>query len=106
MIKTHPVIAAKEILSPISFIQDVIPIIEHHHENWDGTGYPANAAGQSIPLCSQIVLVIDAYFALVEPRPYRKAKTKEEAIQIIKEGIDTKWNAKIAEEFISIITQE
>lgn len=106
LIKTHPVIAAKEILSPISFIQDVIPIIEHHHENWDGTGYPANAAGQSIPLCSQIVLVIDAYFALVEPRPYRKAKTKEEAIQIIKEGIDTKWNAKIAEEFISIITQE
>lgn len=106
IIKTHPVIAAKEILSPISFIQDVIPIIEHHHENWDGTGYPSNVSGQKIPLCSQIVLVIDAYFALIEPRPYRKAMTKEDAIQIIREGIDTKWNSKIAEEFISIITQE
>ena len=106
LIKTHPVIAAKEILSPISVVQDIIPIIEHHHENWDGSGYPANAAGQSIPLCSQMVLVIDAYFALVEPRPYRKAKSKEEAIQIIKDGIDTKWNAKIAEEFISIISDD
>ena len=39
-IKEHPLIAAKEILQPISYIQDIIPIIEHHHENWDGTGYP------------------------------------------------------------------
>lgn len=106
VIKTHPIIAAKEILSPISVIQDVIPIIEHHHENWDGSGYPANASGQSIPLCSQMVLIIDSYFALTETRPYRQAKTKDEAIQIIKDGINTKWNAKIAQEFISIISQE
>ena len=106
VIKTHPVIAAKEILQPISVIQDVIPIIEHHHENWDGSGYPNKEAGQDIPLCSQMVLIIDAYFALIEPRPYRQAKTKDEAIAIIKEGIGTKWNPKIAEEFFSIIYQE
>ena len=105
-IKTHPVIAAKEILKPISVIQDVIPIIEHHHENWDGSGYPNRSSGQNIPLCSQMVLIIDAYFALIEPRPYRKAKTKEEAVQIIRENIDKKWNAKIAEEFISIISTD
>ena len=106
LIKTHPLLAAKDILKPISNIQDVIPIIEHHHENWDGTGYPSNTSGQNIPLCSQMVLIIDAYFALVEPRPYRNAKTKEEALEIIKEGINKKWNAKIAEEFIQIISQE
>ena len=106
IIKTHPVIAAKEILSPISLVQDVIPIIEHHHENWDGSGYPSNASEQDIPLCSQMVLIIDAYYALIEQRPYRKAKTKEEALDIIKEGVGSKWNAKIASEFISIISQE
>ena len=106
LIKTHPIIASKEILSPIAVIQDIIPIIEHHHENWDGSGYPANAAGQNIPLCSQMVLIIDAYFALVEPRPYRQARTKEEAIEEIRSAINVKWNSKIAEEFISIISQD
>ncbi|MCD8378445.1 MAG: diguanylate cyclase [Candidatus Gastranaerophilales bacterium] len=106
IIKTHPIIAAKEILKPISIVQDIIPIIEHHHENWDGTGYPDNRSGQNIPLCSQMVLIIDAYFALIEPRPYRKAKTKEEAIQIIRDNIDIKWNSKIAEEFISILAND
>ena len=41
-IKNHPVIAAQKILKPISYVQDILPIIEHHHENWDGSGYPAN----------------------------------------------------------------
>ena len=106
LIKTHPIVAAREILSPISVIQDVIPIIEHHHENWDGSGYPGHASGQDIPLSSQIVLIIDAYFALTEPRPYRQAKTKDDAISMIREDIDKKWNSKVAEEFISIISQE
>ena len=106
LIKTHPIIAAKEILKPISVVQDIIPIIEHHHENWDGSGYPSNSSGQSIPLCSQMVLIIDSYFALVEPRPYRQAKTKEEALDMIRNDIDKKWNRKIAEEFISIVSQD
>lgn len=105
-IKKHPVIAAREILEPISAIHSVIPIIIHHHENWDGTGYPYNTAGNNIPLCSQIVLIIDAYFALIEPRPYRQAMTKQEAIEIIKQDIDKKWNAKIASEFIAILNTD
>jgi HD-GYP domain-containing protein (c-di-GMP phosphodiesterase class II) len=105
-IKTHPIIAVNEILKPISIIQDIIPIIENHHEYWDGSGYPNKSSGQNIPLCSQMVLIIDAYFALIEPRPYRKAKSKDEAIQIIRDEIDKKWNAKIAEEFISLVLNE
>ncbi len=106
IIKRHPVIAAREILEPISAVHDIIPIIEHHHENWDGTGYPHNTSGQNIPLCSQIVLIIDAYFALIEQRPYRQAMTKEEALEVIKNEIDKKWNAKIASEFIAILNTD
>jgi diguanylate cyclase (GGDEF)-like protein len=106
VIKKHPIIAAREILEPISSVNSIIPIIEHHHENWDGTGYPYKTAGHNIPICSQIVLVIDAYFALIEPRPFRQAMTKEEAIEIIQNGTDKKWNSKIVKEFISILNTD
>ena len=82
-IKQHPVIAAREILKPISNITEVIPIIEKHHENWNGTGYPSKLSGEAIPIESQIILIVDAYFALLEKRPYREAMSKEEAIKQI-----------------------
>ena len=106
VIKRHPVIAAREILQPISIIKDIIPIIENHHEYWDGSGYPNNVSGQEIPVCSQIVLIIDAYFALIEQRPYRQAMTKEEAIETIKSEIGKKWNSKLATEFIAILNTD
>lgn len=106
VIKQHPIIAAKEILKPISVVQDIIPIIENHHENWDGSGYPNKLSGENIPLESQMVLIIDAYFALIEPRPYRKAMAKEAAINIIKDDIDKKWSRRLADEFIMIINDE
>ncbi len=103
VIKQHPIIAAKEILQPISVVQDIIPIIEKHHENWDGTGYPNKLSGENIPLESQMVLIIDAYFALIQPRPYRKAMSKDAAIEVIKSDIDKKWSSRLADEFINII---
>lgn len=84
-IKEHPIIAAREILKPISYIQDIIPIIEHHHENWDGTGYPAKIAREKIPMTSQIILIVDAYFALTEPRTYRAELTPKQAVEVIKQ---------------------
>ena len=105
-IKRHPVIAAREILKPISNITDVIPIIEKHHENWNGSGYPNNIAGDNIPIESQIILIIDSYFALLEKRPYRDAKTKEAAIKIIMSEINSKWSEKLAHEFISIVKND
>jgi len=105
-VRKHPVIAAKEILEPISNVQDIIPIIEHHHENWDGTGYPNNISGESIPLESQMVLIIDAYFALIQPRPYRKAMSVEAALQVISDDVNKKWSKHLADEFILIIKNE
>ena len=102
-IKEHPIIAAREILKPISGIQDVIPIIEHHHENWDGSGYPSQIAKDEIPMTSQIVLIVDAYFALIEPRTYRAELTPKQAIEVIKREAGKKWNSALVQEFITLI---
>ncbi len=101
-IKEHPMIAAQEILKPISYVQDVIPIIEHHHENWDGTGYPKKLSHDNIPLTSQIVLIIDAYFALIEHRPYRAKLNPQEALEIIKQDAGKKWNEALVQEFVKL----
>ncbi len=106
IIKKHPLIAANEILRPISNVQDIIPIIENHHEYWDGTGYPNKVSGEDIPLTSQMVLIIDAYFALTQPRPYRKALSKDAAIEVLLEDADKKWSKHLADEFIMLLKSE
>lgn len=105
-IKKHPIIAAREILKPISEVQDIIPIIEHHHENWDGSGYPGKVSGEDIPLESQIILITDAYFALIEPRSYRDALSPQEALEIIKKDSNKKWNPALVKEFMSLVENE
>ena len=105
-IKEHPIIAAREILKPITYIQDIIPIIEHHHENWDGTGYPSKIAKEEIPMTSQIILIVDAYYALIEPRTYRAELTPKQAVEIIKQDAGKKWNSALVQEFISLIDHD
>lgn len=105
-IKNHPVIAAREILKPISYVQDILPIIEHHHENWDGSGYPNKISKDEIPLTSQIILIIDEYFALIEPRPYRAKLSSRDALEIIKADSGKKWNKTLVQEFISLIEHD
>ena len=105
-IKNHPIIAAREILKPISYIQDVIPIIEHHHENWDGTGYPNKISKEEIPLTSQIILIIDEYFALIEARPYRAKMSSKDALNVIHAEGNKKWNMTLVNEFISLIEHD
>lgn len=102
-IKEHPIIAAREILQPISAVQDIIPIIEHHHENWDGSGYPAQISREEIPMTSQIILIVDAYYALTEPRTYRAELTPKQAVEVIKHDAGKKWNSALVQEFINII---
>ena len=105
-IKEHPVIAVREILNPISYIQDIIPIVEYHHENWNGSGYPENLAKDDIPMTSQIVLIVDAYYALIEDRAYRKKMTPVEALEIIKKDAGVKWNENLVKEFVALIENE
>lgn len=98
-IQKHPVLGAQEILKPISSVSNIIPIIEHHHENWDGTGYPGNKKGKEIPLTSQIILIVDSYFAMTSLRPYRKAYTPDEAIAEIQSNVNKKYSPELTEAF-------
>ena len=104
-IEEHPLIAARKILQPITSIADIVPIIEAHHENWDGTGYPNKLSGDSIPVSSQIILLIDAYFALTQNRPYRVARSSDEALEIIKLESGKKWNEKLVEQFVDMMNE-
>lgn len=106
IIKKHPLIAAREILEPITSIQDIIPIIENHHEYWDGQGYPGNKTGAEIPITSQIVLLVDAFYAMSQDRPYRKAYNIDEIKDIIKSEAGKQWNEKLVEDFIYVVEHE
>ena len=104
-IQKHPIVGAQEILKPISSVSNIIPIIEHHHENWDGTGYPNNKKGEEIPTTSQIILITDSYFAMISYRPYRKAYTIDEAIEEIKQNANKKYSKELVEAFIYSIEE-
>ncbi len=104
-IRKHPIVGAQEILKPISSVSNIIPIIEHHHENWDGTGYPNNKKGEEIPTTSQIILITDSYFAMISYRPYRKAYTIDEAIEEIKQNANKKYSKELVEAFIYSIEE-
>ena len=103
VITKHPILGAQEILKPISHISSIIPIIEHHHENWDGSGYPDNKKGDDIPLISQIILIVDSFYAMISERPYRKAFTKEEAIIEIQNLAGKKYSEELVREFKNAI---
>ena len=105
-IKKHPVLAAKEILEPISPMSEIIPIIEKHHENWNGTGYPNKLSGDNIPIESQIILIVDSFFALMENRPYRQAMSKEKAVETIMSEAGSKWSERLAIEFNAVIKED
>ena len=83
-----------------------MPIIEHHHENWDGSGYPAKISKNDIPITSQIILIIDEYFALIEARPYRSKLSSQDALEIIKTDSGKKWNNTLVKEFISLVEHD
>lgn len=106
IIKEHPTIASQDILKFNSDLQDILPIITSHHENIDGTGYPKNLKGEDIPISSQIILLIDVYYALISKRPHRRAFSQTEAFDIIRKDIGKKWNEKLVETFISLIEDE
>lgn len=80
--KLHAAIGA-DILSSIEFPYPVVPIVRHHHENWDGTGYPDGLKGTDIPLGARILSVVDCFDALTSDRPYRPRLTAQEALQIV-----------------------
>ncbi len=104
-IKKHPQIGV-DIIRPIHFLHSLIPFILHHHERWDGRGYPHGLKKDSIPLGARIVAIADVYQALISDRPYRKAYSEEEALQIMQHESGLLFDPEIVDVFINILQKE
>ena len=96
--KSHARVGA-EILSEVDFPYPVVPIVRHHHENWDGTGYPDGLSGPDIPIGARILAVVDCFDALTSDRPYRRALSTLEAFAIIDARCGTMYDPTIVEAF-------
>ena len=84
VMERHPD-AGVELINDLEFPWDVRPMVRHHHEAWDGSGYPAHLAGEEIPLSARILCVADVYDALATDRPYRKAYSHQQTLEIMRE---------------------
>ena len=104
-IKQHSAKGA-QILEPLKFLDNVIEIVKHHHERWDGKGYPDGLKGEAIPLGARIMSVADSYDAMVSARPYRKVGLlQSEAIEEIKRNSDLQFDPKVVEAFLKVVPQ-
>src|SRR5687767_1193670 len=97
--KLHASVGA-DILSAIEFPYPVVPIVRHHHENWNGTGYPDGIKGSDIPIGARILSVVDCFDALTSDRPYRPRLSDAEAIHILVERRGSMYDPLIVDTFI------
>lgn len=104
ILKSHPE-EGIEIIKPVKSLEKIIPIIKHHHERFDGTGYPSNLKGEEIPYLSRVLSVVDSFDAMTSNRPYNKRKTYEEAIVELRNFSGTQFDPSIAEKFIEVIEE-
>jgi PAS domain S-box-containing protein/diguanylate cyclase (GGDEF)-like protein len=89
------------LLSSVEEMAEFAPAILHHHERWDGGGYPSRISGEDIPLASRIITIADAFDAMTGPRPYRKVRSAEEAAKEIKDNSGTQFDPTLAKVFVS-----
>jgi len=104
-IKLHPA-KALEILQGVKFPWGVEEIILHHHERWDGRGYPRGLKGKAIPLGARIIAVADSFDAMTTTRPYRPAFGKREALDEIEEKMGIMYDPQVVRAFLETIEEE
>jgi len=106
MIELHPV-KGVEMLEPLEFLRPSLPAVRHHHERFDGTGYPDGLAREKIPLLARILACADSFDAMTSHRPYRSRKLSvEEAVSEIKNNSGSQFDPQIAQSFIQLIRSQ
>jgi putative two-component system response regulator len=106
VMQAHPIIGER-ICSPLRSLRLVLPIIRHHHERWDGSGYPDSLAGGAIPLTARILQVVDLFDAFTTQRPYKPAFTLEQSLALMREETAKGWSdARLMETFIDLVQEE
>ena len=98
-------IAGAQILGRVEFPYPIVPIVRHHHERWDGQGYPDGLKANEVPLTARILSVVDCFDAVREDRQYRKGLSREEAIALILKGSGTQYDPKVASTFIAHLSE-
>lgn len=102
--KIHTVVGA-EILERVNFPYPVIPIVKHHHERWDGCGYPDGLKGEQIPITARIMSVVDCFDSVREDRPFRVGMSREDAISLLRKGSGTHFDPHIVALFVKNLSQ-
>lgn len=100
--KIHTVVGA-QILGRVDFPYPVLPIIRHHHEQWDGRGYPDRLRGEQIPITARIISVVDCFDSLREDRPFRRGMTLDEATAFLLRGSGIHFDPKVVEQFLKYL---
>jgi HD-GYP domain-containing protein (c-di-GMP phosphodiesterase class II) len=104
-IKEHPPLGSIMIMSEIEALQRLVPVVRHHHERYDGQGYPDGLAGEEIPMEARILAVADAFDAMVHERAYRGALSKEEAIAELRRCAGSQFDPAVVDAFLAMIDQ-
>lgn len=104
VVKRHPLFV-KKWLSQIELLKPALQIPYYHHEKWDGSGYPLGLSGEEIPLVARLFSVVDVWDALTSDRPYRRALSREEALNLIVSQSGSHFDPNVVEKFVSVLTQ-
>lgn len=102
VMRTHPIMGL-QIISPIGLGPEVENVVRHHHERWDGQGYPDGVAGDDIPLISRIIAAADAYNAMTSDRPYRDAMPSRVARMRLAQGVETQFDTTVVAAFEAVL---
>ena len=102
IINHHPSIA-RDILGEVEAMAEIVPCVLHHHERWDGGGYPMGLAGEAIPLLSRVIAVADSFDAMTTDRPYRSALALDEARRRLSDGAGTQWDERCIAAMVELI---
>ena len=104
-VKSHPQMG-DSIIEPVSFLREPREIILHHHERYDGKGYPDGLKGEEIPLGARILAVADSFEAMMSDRPYRSALDLDEAIKELRDNIGTQFDPSVVKVFIESLSED
>jgi diguanylate cyclase (GGDEF)-like protein/putative nucleotidyltransferase with HDIG domain len=102
--KVHTIVGA-QILERVNFPYPVVPIVRHHHEQWNGLGYPDGLKGEEIPITARIIAVVDCFDSVREDRPYRRGMTRDEAMALLLRGAGTHFDPKVVNVFLKNLSR-
>ncbi len=105
ILKSHPTIGAS-IIENMSFLSGAVPLVRHHHERYDGGGYPDGLKGEGIPLGARIIAVADSFDAMTTDRPYRQALSREIALNTMIAKAGTQFDARVVENFVELVQMD